>query len=567
MQLRSLLSRSATLYPSRSAFTMAASTSTTFVGQRAFSLVPLPTATLHTQYGQLPNLLRDTAICLSTDLAPLFSARQAHFWEHDEIIARTGKTLKDYCNMAERTAVLTLREPSDLDKYDSTDGSVTISATCGMRPLSLSLYAQQIARMRPDVALLMHDDVPQDAGKKRRRNASDRTQRWLGDCRIALELAFAEEEKKAGRSKEERPAFFVAVPAVPDPVARKKLLEGISALFTPVETAAPHKVAVSGFFFPSSFWDHDGGLDLELLQKTLEALPPKDKALPRMISAPLNPLEALTAVVSLGIDVIDSDYASALAFAGYALTFDVEPPASSSSSASSGSSGAAAMPVDEPAPAPAVIDLNDAALYKRDGSRIKAGCPCFACAGTTEAQVSAHLSPSGLAAGGAAVASGSAITDRSHPGHTRAYLHHLTDCGEILGRSLLSAHNAVHVARFMKAVRDRANAGDGGESLRQYMEWFKGAYGAVAVEVASESAVEGKAAIGSMATDDGEAQQPKRKNPIPSVFPSLKFVLAAAKESAGREFNSEESSAPAAGAAGAGAAAAHKGGRKQPASK
>jgi hypothetical protein len=46
-----------------------------------------------------------------------------------------------------------------------------------------------------------------------------------------------------------------------------------------------------------------------------------------------------------------------------------------------------------------------------------------------------------------------------HPGHTRAYIHHLLNAREMLGDVLLSAHNTVHFARLMGALRATTDAG------------------------------------------------------------------------------------------------------------
>ncbi len=75
------------------------------------------------------------------------------------------------------------------------------------------------------------------------------------------------------------------------------------------------------------------------------------------------------------------------------------------------------------------------ARYKSDDSPVDATCTCYACKGRTM--------PDGTASGG----------------FSRAYLHHLDRCGEMLGPMLSSIHNLHYYLNLMQEVRDALDAG------------------------------------------------------------------------------------------------------------
>jgi len=502
----------------------------------------VPTVSLPTHYGQLPNLLRDTSLCLTAPLAPIVAMRQLHFWDHESVVHRSSKTLSQYCSMPDKVSVMTLRPPSDMERYEAGDETLSVSITAGMRQLSVPQFCRQVAGLQPDVVVAMHDDVPQTAGKNRRRNAAERSAAWLEGVRRGIPLAAAAMQISSGSATAgssagadaasaagpRLPVLFAAVPAMSDPLVRSKLIDALKAAAAAAPEAAAAGAAgsasaaeaaaaplrVEGFAFTNSFWSGERGLDAELLRSAAASLPP---ALPRLLSAPCNPLEVLDAVALCGMDVVDSDYATALASAGRALCFDWEfgaaagdaltasgtGPSSSSSSASSSSAVAAGAA----APHPAVVDMADSAAHRLDGRPLREGCPCFACAGAT-AEASGTLERSGLAAGGIPVSAASssaaaaartsgaasagpsasaapaaaAAAGPAHPGHSRAYIHHLVNCGEIMGRAVLSAHNHVHLARFMGAVRSHVASG----TIASFRDAFRARYPAAAFPALEE---------------------------------------------------------------------------------
>jgi len=77
------------------------------------------------------------------------------------------------------------------------------------------------------------------------------------------------------------------------------------------------------------------------------------------------------------------------------------------------------------------------ARHKTDPHPIDETCTCYACAGS----------------------SGVAWQDGGRDGFSRAYLHHLERCGEMLAPMLASIHNLHYYLRLMQEVRDALDAG------------------------------------------------------------------------------------------------------------
>ena len=138
-----------------------------------------------------------------------------------------------------------------------------------------------------------------------------------------------------------------------------------------------------------------------ILEKSLSQLP-KDK--PRFLHGILNPHNVISAV-ELGIDVIDSTYPYVAASRGCALQFDfrfpVNPPEESDEEQNTGYE----------------MNLKDK-KYFDDFSPLLRGCQCYTCST-----------------------------------HTRAYVNHLLNTGELLADILLMIHNLQHYSAFMEQVR------------------------------------------------------------------------------------------------------------------
>ena len=84
------------------------------------------------------------------------------------------------------------------------------------------------------------------------------------------------------------------------------------------------------------------------------------------------------------------------------------------------------------------------ARYKSDEAPLDSSCGCYACKGSTRAD--------GTASGG----------------FSRAYLHHLDRCGEMLGPMLASIHNLHYYLNLMQEVRDALDAGRFGDFVARF---------------------------------------------------------------------------------------------------
>ena len=71
---------------------------------------------------------------------------------------------------------------------------------------------------------------------------------------------------------------------------------------------------------------------------------------------------------------------------------------------------------------------------------------------------------------GTPAADGTAIpyADGGRAGFSRAYLHHLDRCGEMLGPMLASIHNLHYYLNLMREVREALDAGKFGEFVTQF---------------------------------------------------------------------------------------------------
>ncbi len=86
------------------------------------------------------------------------------------------------------------------------------------------------------------------------------------------------------------------------------------------------------------------------------------------------------------------------------------------------------------------------ARHKSDAQPLDTSCSCYTCAGS----------------------SGVSWEDGGREGFSRAYLHHLDRCGEMLGPMLASIHNLHYYLHLMQQVRDALEAGRFGAFVVQF---------------------------------------------------------------------------------------------------
>ncbi|NRF69590.1 tRNA guanosine(34) transglycosylase Tgt [Aquincola sp. S2] len=92
------------------------------------------------------------------------------------------------------------------------------------------------------------------------------------------------------------------------------------------------------------------------------------------------------------------------------------------------------------------------ARHKTDPRPIDESCTCHACAGSPTGANAG--SPTGANAGSLTGASAGSLTGASAGGVSRAYLHHLDRCGEMLGPMLTSIHNLHYYLNLMREIRE-----------------------------------------------------------------------------------------------------------------
>ena len=88
------------------------------------------------------------------------------------------------------------------------------------------------------------------------------------------------------------------------------------------------------------------------------------------------------------------------------------------------------------------------ARHKTDHQPLDSSCTCYACAGT----------------------SGASWDQGGREGFSRAYLHHLDRCGEMLGPMLATVHNLHYYLNLMAEVRAALDAGTFGTFRAQFKQ-------------------------------------------------------------------------------------------------
>ena len=106
------------------------------------------------------------------------------------------------------------------------------------------------------------------------------------------------------------------------------------------------------------------------------------------------------------------------------------------------------------------------ARHKADEQPLDVTCTCYACAGSP---VRAPTATSiGNPSEAAADSAGTAWAQGGRGGFSRAYLHHLDRCGEMLGPMLASVHNLHYYLNLMREVREALDAGRFGAFTQQF---------------------------------------------------------------------------------------------------
>ncbi len=100
------------------------------------------------------------------------------------------------------------------------------------------------------------------------------------------------------------------------------------------------------------------------------------------------------------------------------------------------------------------------ARHKADEQPLDITCTCYACAGTPTSSDTSNLAH--------AEGDGVSYANGGRAGFSRAYLHHLDRCGEMLGPMLASIHNLHYYLNLMREVREALDAGNFGAFVAQF---------------------------------------------------------------------------------------------------
>lgn len=500
--------------------------------------LPTPGALLQTQYGQPINMLRDVLATLPRDPTHAAAVRFPHMWSlSGDVASRPGRDLATYCNLDGRAAVLLLRDPASFVTVPATDACATVITWGGRRRVTPAEYVAAVRALRPDAAVVLHDEVAPGAGNNRTREALARSLRWMDACVAAMAAppsAPSQSQLPAGAAPlfaatsvaapsvaaaagavasvaaagsppppqaPSPPLLLAYVPVLLDAAARGRAVADVVARIDAANRGAAAATAqpavIGGVVLGGLFLGEPAAARRAALADTVARLPP---GLVRLLSGPRTALEMLDAA-AVGVDVVDSDYATCVTRFGCAAAFRIAADAAGSgeggvvvdgdegvsfgagdapavpistdsfahqrhgfkSTAPQGgaaTAAGAAAPPPPPAPLPPAIAGDGSLLNLRDKRfagdprPLVAGCPCIACAGTgggPAADASAPPVTTGAPAGDAPPASPRPVTP--HAGYSRGYIHHLLETREMLGDVLLTAHNTTHAGRFLEAVR------------------------------------------------------------------------------------------------------------------
>lgn len=400
-------------------------------------VVETPCLLGHTQRGAPLHLTPDILASLPSE-AKLLGVAPLAFGGGDASVVSAAGGLSPFAGLPGCVLVAVPRTPRCFDGGASkpNDAGLAVGGLGGARRVTPTAYADTLASLRCHAAVALADEPdwaeaaaePKGGsgsgggGTKRLCTANGRSARWLAE----LSLAFAARPELAettglwaslgggGQVASRRDAAVSAL----DAHDAASISTNCGAAGVPLAG-----VSLAGLHCGEAPADRRALIAASLSPLLLR--PPSPRAAPRRAAPPLHllprhvsgcaaPHEVLAAAGG-GCDVFDGSHAHGATLAGCALVFDLRPPSAplcadaappERRGAGDGSDGFR-LPLRSP-------------CFARDARPILPGCPCVACA---------------------------------RP-HSRAYLHHLLACHEMLADVLLDAHNVTHMARFTQALRD-----------------------------------------------------------------------------------------------------------------
>lgn len=164
-----------------------ASSSPAAAGPRTgtWGVMPTPGFMMQTSQGQPPFLMRETLATLPFEATSWAGVRYPQMWGLEDRAAAArakagpGAELGAFCNLQGRATLLTMRDPSKFPAPAVSDGGLSVETWFGRRPVTPASYAEAMHKMRPTVAVSLHDEIGVTAGNNRTKALAERCVGWL----------------------------------------------------------------------------------------------------------------------------------------------------------------------------------------------------------------------------------------------------------------------------------------------------------------------------------------------------------------------------------------------------
>ncbi|KAK0728393.1 tRNA-guanine(15) transglycosylase-like protein [Lasiosphaeria miniovina] len=302
------------------------------------------------------------------------------------------------------TVLAARRLPAVPAPMGNTNSSVSVFTSTGFQVLTTREYADAVSALRPDIAVPMADltDKALTPTSKRATRMAERTDDWVKEWFAQLDAS--------NSSGHTGVATFAPVLPVGFPMQweyLERLSEDYVSASTTNQKEEEGETTRKNHLAGLALYDADVIPDLEDAYPNLTPLPRLS------LANPTTPHHVLRQI-ALGVDVFALPFINTVSDAGVALTFTFPPPPPSSDPSVS------RLPI-----LPLGIDMSSpTAGLATDTGPLLAGCACYACAR-----------------------------------HHRAYVHHLLAAREMLGWTLLQAHNHGVASAFFAGVRAALRAG------------------------------------------------------------------------------------------------------------
>lgn len=359
-------------------------------------LCATPFPLLNTRGGTLPHLTQETLLYLDGSGSPLLIPYQYHARQTD-VLQDYKKGLGSFLGLKNNPVLLTIQDPLEPAK-SGYHGNKNISVwnNTNREIVNPSRYMEFVAAARPDLFVTLCDaDTPGDATGKRIAKSLSKSLAFLDDC---LEL-------KAKHPSLEKTAVLAPLEGGLDPESRMRSAE--ECCKRPV-----HGFLLDGFHMNGPAAEALAWPAIQpVLTESVRQLPPNK---PRFFFGAARP-ELVFRLLAAGVDIFDSTYPCLATERDAALIF------TNTARADGGEDAAVVAGGQGEAESHQGVDLEMCMKdtgHRLDMRALVAGCSCYSCRK-----------------------------------YSRAYIHHLVQVKEMLGKVLLQIHNIHHYQMFFNSLR------------------------------------------------------------------------------------------------------------------